>query len=142
MVHALKKAHSLLKENGRLINIHPLGEPPPIEVRLGDDRHHVGWLREEDDYIEYVQASEAIQTVIDQGQFFREKQDTFAYTIYADALADLQTYLEKEWHDAYIEDVVAGRIEALMSSVEPDQEIILHDVIQISRLRPLPNNKP
>jgi hypothetical protein len=138
MVHALERAHWLLKDNGRLIDIHPLGEPPPIEVRLGQEIHPVGWLREEDDYIEYVQASEAIVAVIKQGLFVCEKQGVFAYTTYADTLADLQCYLEMEWHDAYIEDVVAGQIEDLMSSIEPDQELILRDEIQISRLRPLP----
>jgi hypothetical protein len=138
MVHALERAHSFLKENGRLIDIHPSGEPPPIEVRLGSSTHHVGWLREEDDYIEYAQASEAIQAAINRGLFVCERQGTFAYTTYADTLADLQCYLENEWQDAYLEDVVAGRIEDLMSSVEPDQEVILRDVVQIAWLRPLP----
>lgn len=137
MVHALERAHWLLKENGRLIDIHPLGEPPPIEVRLGSEIHHAGWLREEDDYVEYVQAGEALDEVVSRGLFVRERVDTFAHTTYADTLADLQCYLETEWHDAFIEDVVAGRIEALMSSIEPDQELILRDVVQIARLRPL-----
>lgn len=138
MVHALERVHWLLKDNGRLIDIHPSGEPPPIEVRLGQETHHVGWLREEDDYIEYIQAGEAIDQALERRLFARERQGTFAYTTYADTLADLQCYLEKKWHDAFIEDVVAGRIEDLMNSVEPDQELILRDVIQISRLRPLP----
>lgn len=138
MVHALERAHRLLKGNGRLIDIHPLGEPPPIEVRLGPEIHPVGWLREEDDYIEYVQASQAIETVIKRGLFVQEKQGTFAHITYADTLADLQHYLAKEWQDAFIENVVAGRIEDLMSSIELDQELILRDVIQIARLRPLP----
>ena len=138
MVHALERSHWLLQGNGRLIDIHPLGEPPPIEVRLGSEVHHVGWLREEDDYIEYVQASEALDEVVARGLFARERAGTFAYIIYADTLADLQCYLEMEWHDAFIEDVVAGRIEGLMSSIEPDQELILRDVVQIARLRPLP----
>lgn len=137
MVHALEHAHRLLSRNGRLIDIHPLGEPPPIEVRLGGDVHHAGWLLEEDDYVEYIQASEALDTVIRRGLFALERQGTFAFITYADSLADLQSYLENEWHDAILEDRVAGRIEELMSSTEPDQEIILRDEVQIRRLRPL-----
>ena len=138
MVHALERAHWLLKGNGRLIDIHPSGEPPPIEVRQGRVTHHVGWLREEDDYIEYVHANEAIDKAVARSLFARERVGTFAYTTYADTLVDLQCYLETEWHDAFIEDVVAGQIEDLMNSIEPDQELILQDMIQIARLRPLP----
>ena len=138
MVHALERAQRLLKRNGRLIDIHPSGEPPPIEVRLGQEIYHVGWLCEEDDYIEYLQANEAIDEAVARHLYARERAGIFAYTTYADTLADLQSYLETEWHDAYIEDVVAGRIEDLMSSIEPDQELILRDEIQITRLRPLP----
>jgi hypothetical protein len=138
MVHALERAHWLLQRNGRLIDIHPLGEPPPIAVRLGQEIHPVGWLRETDDYIEYIQASEAVDEAVNRGLFVRERQGTFAHVTYADTLTDLQCYLEMEWHDAFIEDVVAGRIEDLMNSIEIEQELILRDVVQITRLRPLP----
>ena len=46
MVHALKQIHGLLAPGGCLIDMHPNGEPPPITVRLGDEHHLVGWVRE------------------------------------------------------------------------------------------------
>lgn len=138
MVHALEIAHGLLGENGRLLDIHPLGEPPPIQVRLGKQIHHAGWLREEDDYIEYEQANNAINKVIEQGLFALEREGTFSFTAYADSLTDFQSYLENEWKDAILEELVARRIEELMHSLERAPEIIMQELIRVNRLRPLP----
>ena len=135
MVHALEQIHFLLKENGRLIDIHPQPEPPPIFVRLGADRHPVGWVRETDDYCEYAQADDALDEVVARGLYQWEQRGRFAFVTYADSIADLQTHLAETWNDAIIEDRVAQRTEELMASIEPEKEVILHEVIQIARLR-------
>ena len=64
MVHALKLIHQLLATNGRLIDIHPIGEPPPITIRLGDEHHLVGWMRETVEYDPYALAEEALETAV------------------------------------------------------------------------------
>ncbi|MBK6711143.1 MAG: hypothetical protein WBO48_01400 [Candidatus Promineifilaceae bacterium] len=135
MVHALEQIHFLLKGNGRLIDIHPPPEPPPIFVRLGADRHPVGWVREADDYCEYAQADDALDEVVARGLYRWEQRGRFAFVTYADSIADLQTHLAETWNDAIIEDRVIQRTEELMASIEPDKEVILHEVIQIARLR-------
>jgi len=137
MVHALKKARGLLNGNGGLLDIHPAGDPPPIDVRLGDAVFTAGWLREDDDYIEYTQADEAIAEVVAHGFFAVDRAGTFDFVTYADSLADFRAYLEKERTDAYLDELVARRIAELMESVEPDQEIALREAIRIVRLRPL-----
>ena len=50
MVHALETIHGLLKPDGRLIDIHPSGDPPPIIVRIGERSEIAGWLQETDDF--------------------------------------------------------------------------------------------
>jgi hypothetical protein len=137
MVHALTHIRTLLKADGRLIDIHPPPEPPPIYVRLGADRHPVGWVRETDDYLEYLQADEALAEAVARGLYAWQKRGTYAFITYADAIADLQAHLAESWHDAIIEERVIQRAEELMATIEPDKELILHEVVQISRLRPL-----
>ena len=88
MVHALKQIRGLLKGNGRLLDIHPNGEPPPIFVRLNEERHLTGWIQEESDYISYAQAEDALQEAVQRGWFRREKRQLITFATYA---TDLET---------------------------------------------------
>ncbi|MCP5097503.1 MAG: hypothetical protein GY943_18310 [Chloroflexi bacterium] len=141
MVHALQQIHSLLAPGGRLIDMHPTGEPPPITVRIGDEHHLVGWMREAIDYDPYALADEALKTAVSNHLYRQQIQDTFAYTIFFDTLSDLRKYLADEWSDAYIEDLVAMQIESLMHSTIPDQEIIVKEVVKIAQFHPLKNQQ-
>jgi len=137
MVHALAKIHTLLKPDGILIDIHPLPEPPPIEVRLGADVYPVGWVREVDDYCEYVAADEALATAVSRQLYTWQKQGTFAFTTYADTILALRDHLAETWNDAIIDPDVIRRAQDLMQTPNPDQEVILREVIQIARLKPV-----
>jgi len=141
MVHALKQIHGLLAVGGCLIDMHPNGEPPPITVRLGDEQHLVGWVREESDYDSYALADEALETAVSLDLYHQQVQETFAFITYCDTLPDLQQYLAAEWSDAHIEDLVAMQIESLMHSPIPDQEIILKEIVRITHLKPLVTNR-
>jgi len=134
MVHALEKTGALLRKNGRLIDIHPPPEPPPIYVRLGAERHLVGWVRETDDYIEYAQADAALTEAAARSLYTWQKRGTFAFVTHADTITELQAHLAETWNDAIIDDRVIQRAEELMASVEPDKEVLLHEVVQIARL--------
>jgi hypothetical protein len=136
MVHALEKIHHLLKPDGFLIDIHPSGEPPPVEVRIGERNHLAGWLKEKDEYIEYIQADEALQSVVDRGLFVLEKQGTFTFNTYAASLEDLRTHLDEVWEDAILDEQVAGRIEDLWCSPSGDKELVIKEIVKISRLSP------
>lgn len=136
MVHALEITHSLLEPDGFLLDIHPSSDPPPIEVRLGERTYLAGWLKEADDYIEYINADQALQSVVERGLFTIENSGVFTFNTYAGSLEDLRNYLDEVWEDAQIEDQVAGRVEELWSSPIRDKEIILREVVRISRLRP------
>jgi len=136
MVHALKQIHKLLTPNGRLIDMHPNGEPPPITVRLGEDQHLVGWVRELSDYEAYALADEALKTAVSLNLYQVQIQETFAFITMCDSLADLQHYLANEWNDAFLEDLVAMQIESLMRTSTSDQEIILKEIVKIAYLQP------
>ncbi|MCZ7669606.1 MAG: hypothetical protein M5U34_21730 [Chloroflexi bacterium] len=136
MVHALEKIHTLLKPDGFLIDIHPTPEPPPIEVRLGAESHRVGWVREVDDYCEYVAADEALATAVSRKLYTWQKQGTFAFTTYADTILDLRHHLAETWTDAIIDDDVIRRTQDLMQTPELDKEVVLREAIKIARLKP------
>ena len=137
MVHALEQIHFLLKPEGVLIDIHPIGEPPPIEVRLGADIHTVGWVREGDDYCEYVAATGALETAVSRNLYTWQKQGTFTYTVYADTILSLRDHLAETWTDAIIDEDVIRRTQDLMQILEPDKEVILREIIKIARLKPV-----
>lgn len=136
MVDALEKAHTLLRPGGQVVDIHPDGEPPPIVVRLGEETHLAGWLREEDDYVEYAQADAALATVVARGLFGWEAQSDFLFTTHAASIAELRAYLTQTWEDAIIDEGVAARAtELLRSAPLTDKEVVLRQRIKIGRLR-------
>jgi hypothetical protein len=136
MVHALEKIHELLQPDGRLIDIHPSGEPPPIEVCIGQRATVVGWMKETDDFIEYAQASAALSQAVECGWFDVERKGVFEYVTQADSVSDLRDYLAKEWKDAILDEAVAVRAEQLLGTVEHDKGLIVREPIRIARLRP------
>lgn len=142
MVHALENSWRLLKPDGRLIDIHPLEDPPPIEVHLAEEVILAGWLREINDYVEYVQADEALSQVIERGVFSLERRDTFLYKIHAETIWALRDYLAENNRDAYIDDAVLARADELMRTIVEEQEIVMSSGMQISLLRPIAGALP
>lgn len=136
MVHALKQILSLLAPQGRLVDIHPTADPPPIEVRLGTLRHPVGWLSDERGWLSYERADAALDTVLQEGLYVGEEAGTFEYLTCADSVTALEQYLEETWQSALIEPQIARRAADLLQSVEEDKEICLRETVQIARLRP------
>ena len=106
MVYALEQIHALLEPGGTLINIQPDGELDEFYAVLNAGEQFIGYLQEKDDYIEYFQAKDAIQTVIDKGLFQSEKVTAFVFCDYADSFNEMKTFLEENWSDAIITDEV------------------------------------
>jgi hypothetical protein len=136
MVHALKQIQGLLKvENGRLLDIHPNGDPPSIYVCLDDERHLVGWIQEESDYQKYAQADDALQEAVQRGWFRLAQRQLITFATYATDLETLRDHLRQNWRDAWIEDLVAMQIENHLSSLAHKKEIIVEEQIWMSRLQ-------
>lgn len=138
MVDALKQIHRLLRPGGRLVDIHPTDDTHAILVRLGESEQLAGWLREENDYLEYRQATEALEEAVDRGWYRLAKQREFFYEYRADSIESLQGYLAENWKKAIVDDRVAASVEELMRSVEPSRMCILRVPVYIARLQALP----
>jgi hypothetical protein len=136
MVHALENIRNLLKPGGRLLDIHPLEDPRPIEVHISAECILAGWLRESDDYIEYVQADEAIAHVIGRRLYALERRDTFTHKIHAETIWALRDYLAETSQDSIIDDLVLARADELMRTVTEDKEVVMRIPVQMSLLRP------
>ncbi|MCP4361629.1 MAG: hypothetical protein GY796_26765 [Chloroflexi bacterium] len=136
MVHALKQIRQMLAPNGCLIDMHPIGKPAPITVRIGEERHLAGWIREESEYEQYLLADEALQTAVAHNWYQQKADETFAFITYFDSLPDLEQYLAEEWKAAYIESLVSMQIESLMRSPILDQEIIIKEIVRIACFTP------
>lgn len=138
MVDALKQIHQLLRPGGRLVDIHPTDDTHVILVRLGESDHLAGWLREENDHLEYRQATEALHEAVALGWFQLSKRREFFYEYCADSIESLKAYLAENWKKAIVDDRVAARVEELMRSVEPNQMCIVRVPVYIARLEALP----
>ena len=134
MVHALHQIYDHLKPGCYLIDIHPSGDPPPIDVRLGQQVHRVGWINEEDDYIEYTQADEALAEAVRRGWYKVNQAERFAFTTYADTMAELLAHLANTWPDARVAERTSQQVCDLLNSIEPDREIIVREWIKITCL--------
>ena len=131
MVHALQMIHGLLKSGGCLVDIHPTAKPPAIKVRSGDRIKRAGLLQETDDFIEYIQADEALTRAVDGGLFSVEEQGSFAFILHAQFVTELREFLQEEWQDAVLAPEVAKRAEKLLKT--SDSELLLIEEIRISR---------
>ncbi len=138
MVHALKQTHGVLKgRNGRLLDIHPTGEPAPIYVRLDEERHLAGWIQEGSDYEKYHQATNALQEAVQQGWYRLAERERITFATYASNLETLRDHLRQNWQDAWIEDLVAMQIENRLSHLAREKEIIVEEQIWLSCLEPI-----
>jgi len=135
MVHALEIVHRLLKPEGRLIDIHPSGIPPVMEAVRGNQRFLLGYLQETDDFIEYRQASAALEQAVRRGLFAVERQDTFTFIIHADSAPELYDYLVETWADAVPPTEILTRASELATAGET-LRVEMSEGVAITRLKP------
>ena len=136
MVHALEKIHSLLKPGGHLIDIHPNGEPVEFIYLTGGQEHFIGYMQETDDYIEYRQADEALETVATKGLFQAEKTGEFEFRTYADSFDELKSFLDENWSDAVITEAVIASARKLEEEYGI-RKVFLREKTKIELLKPL-----
>ena len=140
MVHALEIIRGLLKPGGNLIDIHPTGEPPRIELVQNDLRRFVGHLRESDDFIEYGQAQAALDQALDLGWFDLERSGTFQFVNWSPSIGELRAFLEGNWSDAILDPEIDRNVETLLKpslGVQPEgaTSVEMTEIVRISRYK-------
>jgi hypothetical protein len=140
MVHALEIVRGLLKPGGYLVDIHPSGEPPNIELVQDNQRTLVGYLQESDDFIEYGQARAALEQALHLGWFSLERWGAFPFVTLSSSLGELRRYLEDNWGDAILAPQIDRRVETLLKAnleVNPEQatSVEMTEMVHISRYK-------
>jgi hypothetical protein len=135
MVHALEITHSLLKKDGLLIDLHPSGKPPPVEVHGGGEVLLVGHVQETDDFVEYFQVDDALAEVTTRGLFELERTELFPFMLHAPTVKAMADHIEAEWSDAILTEEVIARAEALLAEPGEGKEIVIREIVRISRYR-------
>ena len=137
MGHALEWAQQWLGQNGRLLDIHPNGEPAPVTVQLGTATFPAGWVTEATDYTTYHQANKAIAQAVRQKLFAIERRETIHFHTYGDSLEAIQSYLAELWVEAHLDDLLVMRANDLLQSIITPKQVIVTEIVRVMRLRPL-----
>ena len=87
MVHALEEIRRLLKPTGILIDIHPVAEPSPIEIHLGEKIERIGDLSVRQWCSDYQHADEALTEIKQRGLFMVEREGMFNSLTHYDSAA-------------------------------------------------------
>ena len=137
MVHALEITHSLLKSGGLLIDIHPTSQPPRVEVHRDGGVQLAGYVDDRDDFIDYIQADRALLEAEARRLFFLERQKYFPFLHHAATLTEMTDYITSEWTSAILPQETLARAEQLMGQPRPGVEIVIRELIRITRFRAL-----
>ena len=137
MVHALRLAHDWLGEDGRLLDLHPNGEPAPVSIQLGSEIHRAGWVSEASDYAKYQEANQAIAQAIRQKLFTVEQREVIHFHTYGDSLEAIQTYLAESWTEAHLDDLLVMRANDRLQSIITPKQVIVTEIVRVMKLRPL-----
>jgi hypothetical protein len=135
MVHALETTRSLLRNGGLLIDLHPSGQPPQVEVYVHGKMILAGHVQETDDFVEYFQADDALADVTARGLFELERMELFPFLLHAPTVTAMADHIEAEWSDAVLTEKVIERTTALMGEPGEGKEIVIRELIRISRYR-------
>ena len=148
MVHALEVIHRLLKPSGFLIDIHPVAEHSSIEKHQNGKIDLVGHLKVHQWCVDFEQADEALNEIVQNGKFTVEQKSLFDTLTYYDSAAEMGTSLKESIQkytrvDEPVEEEVqhvealASRADALMSAAAEGAELVLREKDHISRLKPI-----
>jgi len=135
MVHALEIIHELLSPDGYLIELHPDGQPPPIEASIADRFYLLDHLQETDNFIEYAQASAALAEAVRRDLFVLESQSSYKFITRTDTVQEMLTFLAENWSDSIFPDQVGINAQELIVTVGQIAFIQLIETALITRLR-------
>jgi hypothetical protein len=137
MVHALKIAYDFLKPDGALINIQPVGQPRPLEIRRGETITCVGAIGHRLNFASHHAALEAVAQVLQDGLFVMEEEHQFPFLYQAESFSILQAWLAEKMPNSILDEGTARRAEELSGRVGADCKAIMREEIVISLLRPI-----
>lgn len=147
MVHALEEIHRLLKPTGRLIDIHPMSQPMPVELHHSGTIEPIGDLSVRQWCIDFEQADEALAEILRRNVFAVELEDVFDALTYYDSPEEMRDALRGSL-DRFARDApsveegvpkveeIAARSEELIGAAGEGAQLAVRERTHIRRLRP------
>ena len=136
-MHALEKIHELLKAEGILINIQPSGKHRPLQIHSNDKVKQAGLIGHRLDYALHKKALAALDQVVEDGLFVFERIDSFPFLYHAETFDIMQEWISENWLNSTLDEETIRRAVELENTTEKPSEVVVHQDMHISRLRPI-----
>ena len=131
MVDALRRAHSLVRGSGRVVDLHPTAEQAVVLV----DDVAVGVVDAGDGPQRHQAATDAIEAAVAAGLFVVQRAFEFDFSVYADSIDELQEHIVEDWRDACISDEAMVRARRLLLET-PTGRARVRERVRITHLEP------
>lgn len=99
MVHALKEVWRALVPDGVLIDLRPYTANPPLEIVAGGQARLAGHFDNSADLADDLAADKAIEHLVREGWFIRERKGAFDFAWYGDTPDEMKAYADDRWGD-------------------------------------------
>lgn len=129
MVHALRRAHELVKPSGCVVDIHPTAD---LAVMLAGDTP-AGVVESDAGAVRHQAAADAVAAASAGGWFAIEAASEFDFYTYADSVEELRDFILANWRDTAIADDTVARARALLM---PGMTPRVRERVAICRLVP------
>src|SRR2546425_11012523 len=133
MVDALRRARSMLRPGGFVLDVHATIEAPHLEA---GSVLCAGDLHSEDARRRHAAADAAVATALDLGIFTVEGTEEFSFRRYADSLSELQEYVAQKWTDAHLDQATVHRTVEILRA-ERIARLWLREQARVRKLRPV-----
>jgi hypothetical protein len=132
MVDALRRAHRIVRPEGRVIDVRPTAADSTVEI----GPLVVGNVETRDAPVRHRAAAAALAQTVDDRLFGIERTIDFDFFTYGDTIEELRDYVLDEWKDAHIDPAVVGRAVQVLRAT-PGRRPCLREKVQLNMLRPL-----
>jgi hypothetical protein len=132
-VRALDSAHTALRPDGLLLDIHPEPEHAWVEAHTGGRVVRLGQI---DDPFRNntVQAARAVlRDAVHASQFIEERSTRFVFVYHFDSVETWLTYMKESWSTARIDEDVIARCRAALDAASG--EICVLRAVRATRYR-------
>jgi hypothetical protein len=135
MVHALESARDVVVPGGIVLVVHDGRIPPTIELHQGPTHTKAGWLHDHEGFPMVRRSDQAVDGLLDSGQFTLINQNEFVYRTHIDSYDGFLEWLDKQWETSYLPAQTEELIKARFVEGGKDTIVIVHRKARIRSLR-------
>lgn len=137
-MHALRRIHLSLRPEGVLLDLHPQPEPAAVEVWHGGRVETLGYVGQQDDIRDILEARVRMAQVEEDGWYVTQGQEFFDLITHSPTPRDWQEYQAREGYSSELSEELVAEAHQLMTTT--GGEFIVREPIRASLLRRLPRS--